>query len=79
MMKVDFLRKILFSRTCLGCVLGMIGGYAYYYFIGCQSGSCPITSNPYISVLYGALLGGVLFYKPRKKSESNTNEINQNT
>jgi len=32
-------------------------GFAYYYFIGCASGTCPITSNPYISTAYGALLG----------------------
>lgn len=32
-------------------------GYAYYRFIGCASGTCPITSNPYISTIYGAMMG----------------------
>lgn len=32
-------------------------GFAYYYFIGCASGGCPITSSPYISTLYGAFVG----------------------
>ncbi len=32
-------------------------GFAYYKFIGCSSGACPITSNPWISTLYGALMG----------------------
>ena len=41
-------------------LLGGAGGYAYYRFIGCKSGACPITSNPWISTLYGALIG-VLF------------------
>ena len=41
-------------------VLGALGGYLYYYFIGCASGACPITSNPYISIMYGSLIGGVL-------------------
>ena len=32
-------------------------GYAYYRFIGCSSGTCPISSNPYISTIYGAVMG----------------------
>ena len=40
--------------------LGALGGYAYYFFIGCTSGTCPITSNPWISTAYGALIGAVL-------------------
>jgi len=41
----------------IGIVVGAIGGYLYYHYIGCRSGSCPINSNPYISTLYGALIG----------------------
>jgi hypothetical protein len=40
-------------------LIGPLGGYAYYYFIGCVGGSCPITGNPWLSTGYGALLGGV--------------------
>lgn len=36
---------------------GGVLGYAYYRFIGCASGTCPITSNPYISTIYGAVMG----------------------
>lgn len=39
---------------------GAVLGFSYYYFIGCSSGGCPITSNPFISTGYGAVLGGVL-------------------
>ena len=40
-----------------GVVIGGLLGYAYYYFIGCSSGSCPITSNPYASIFYGSVIG----------------------
>jgi hypothetical protein len=32
-------------------------GFAYHKLVGCSSGACPITANPYISTLYGALIG----------------------
>jgi hypothetical protein len=43
--------------TIAGFVLGAIGGYAYYYFIGCSSGTCPITSSPWVSTAYGSFMG----------------------
>lgn len=50
--------KLKKSRiSILGIVLGAIGGYLYYYFIGCNSGTCPITSNPYRMMIYGAIIG----------------------
>jgi outer membrane lipoprotein SlyB len=47
------------KRGLLALAGGAVG-FAYYYFIGCTSGACPITSNPYISTAYGALIGGVI-------------------
>lgn len=41
-------------------ILGVVGGYAYYALIGCKTGSCGITSNPYLSMLWGGLLGYLL-------------------
>ncbi|MBS4043044.1 MAG: hypothetical protein KGZ59_04455 [Chitinophagaceae bacterium] len=43
----------------IGVVIGGILGFAYYYFIGCNSGTCAITSKPINSTIYGSLLGGV--------------------
>jgi hypothetical protein len=40
-------------------LLGGAAGYGYYKFIGCRTGSCPITSSPWISTLYGALVGSL--------------------
>lgn len=36
---------------------GALAGLAYYYFIGCASGSCPITSSPFGSMLYMGVIG----------------------
>lgn len=58
-------------------VIGAALGFAYYRFIGCQSGVCPLTSNPWISTGYGALIGFV-FTLNGKQSEENENQNEQN-
>ena len=47
--------------TIIGLIVGAVAGYAYYYYLGCASGTCSITSKPLNSSLYGAVLGGLLF------------------
>lgn len=44
-------------RAILAIVLGAVLGYAYHRIVGCRTGTCPITASPYISTLYGALIG----------------------
>jgi hypothetical protein len=41
----------------LPVIVGAGLGYGYYAIVGCSSGTCPITGNPFISTLYGALIG----------------------
>ena len=66
---MDFFIKHKF--TFFGIVVGAIGGYLYYHFIGCASGTCSITSQPVNSTLYGAMMGGLLLssFKKEKKDE----------
>lgn len=45
----------------IGIAIGALAGYGYYYYVGCASGSCAITSKPLNSTLYGALMGGLVF------------------
>jgi len=65
-----FIKKHL--TTLAGILIGAMTGYLYWRQIGCLSGTCPITSNPVKSSLYGALIGGLLFSLFKKK------KINQN-
>ena len=46
-----------FLKVALGVLVGAAAGYAYYRLVGCSSGTCPITSNPWISTGYGAVMG----------------------
>ena len=55
---------------------GAIGGFLYWRFIGCNSGTCPIQSVWYISTLWGAVMGYLvgdividLVNKRKKKKE----------
>jgi phage shock protein E len=59
------IKSVLNKRLLIGIVVGAIAGYAYYYFIGCSSGTCAITSNPVNSTLYGILFGALLLYKKK--------------
>jgi hypothetical protein len=48
----DFIRKHHF--IILFTIAGAIGGFLYWKFIGCQSGTCPIKSRWYLSTLWGS-------------------------
>ncbi|HNW98496.1 MAG TPA: DUF6132 family protein [Bacteroidales bacterium] len=41
----------------IGIILGIVAGYIYYSTVGCTSGSCPIKSNPWLTMLWGAIMG----------------------
>lgn len=58
--------------TIVGLIVGAIGGFLYYHFVGCSGGTCAITSKPLNSILYGSLMGGLflnIFQKEKPKSE----------
>ena len=58
-----------YKLTIIGIVVGGIGGYLYYHFVGCNSGTCAITSKPVNSTLYGALMGGLLLNIFKKENK----------
>jgi len=59
--------KKIIAKRILPVVAGAGLGYAYYYFVGCRTGSCPISGNPYVSTLYGGLVGFVMAIPAKKK------------
>jgi hypothetical protein len=47
-------------RLIIGVVVGGLLGYGAYRFIGCSTGSCPLTANPWISTIFGMVVGGLM-------------------
>jgi hypothetical protein len=73
--KKDMLGKIssylsvsIWRRRMMFGSLGALAGFGYYYFVGCYSGTCPITGNPYISTIYGAAIGLLMVNGNRKEA-----------
>ncbi|MCC5926207.1 MAG: hypothetical protein JJU41_06550 [Bacteroidetes bacterium] len=44
----------------ISAVIGASAGFAYYYYIGCVTGTCPIQTNPWLSTSFGTLFGVTL-------------------
>jgi len=67
--------------SLLFLVLGAIGGFLYWKFVGCTSGTCAIKSVWYWSTLWGAAMGYLLgdfindLLKKRKKKQTNDSEV----
>jgi hypothetical protein len=47
-------------KILVGVILGAAGGFVWYKLVGCSTGACPITSNPWISSAWGAVIGVAL-------------------
>lgn len=54
----------------VGAVLGALAGYLYWQYVGCESGTCAITSRPLNSTLYGSLMGTLFLGMFVKEKES---------
>lgn len=65
-----FFRNNLFM--VLLAPVGALLGFAYWHFIGCNTGTCNITSVWYNSTAYGLVLGALVgnfigdYFKPKK-------------
>jgi hypothetical protein len=50
----------IIAKTILGVVIGGGLGFGYYKLVGCSTGACPLTSNPWISTIYGMVVGALI-------------------
>ena len=66
-----------FNKHKYGIILlapGIIAGFFYWKYVGCMSGTCPLTSNWQLTLLFGGLVGyfiGDSIDDKRKKSKKN--------
>ena len=47
-------------RLLIGAIVGAALGFGWYKLVGCSTGTCPLTSHPVISSIYGAVLGALV-------------------
>ena len=64
----EFFKSWYFWKPFLGVTIGGLGGFLFFYFVGCKSGSCAITSNPVSSILMGSFLGFFITSSPCLRS-----------
>ena len=53
-------KMTLLVRMLIGGAVGAALGFAMYKFVGCKTGACPITTNPFISMAVYAGIGAML-------------------
>lgn len=63
-----------------GALLGAIAGLLWYRYVGCNTGSCPLTSTPVGSTLQGSVLGVLLvnFFVPERGTAAAGNTTTEN-
>jgi hypothetical protein len=52
--------RTMILRILIGIIVGGGLGFGWYKLVGCSTGTCPLTSNPYVSTLYGMVMGALL-------------------
>jgi hypothetical protein len=51
------MEKTMLFNILSGIFIGGALGFVYYKVVGCPNGSCPITSKPRNTIIYGAVMG----------------------
>lgn len=77
------IKKLLkqFWLPAAGALIGALAGYLYWKNVGCDSGTCMITSKPINSTLYLAMMGAILFsmFQPNAKKQTSISNTQENS
>lgn len=57
-------------RLGMGALAGAVLGLLYWKFVGCHSGTCPLTSSPIKTVILFSFMGGL--FARNKQAEEDT-------
>ncbi len=47
-------------RAVIGAVAGSLVGLAMWRFVGCRTGACPLTANPYVAAVIWGVMGALV-------------------
>jgi hypothetical protein len=56
------------ARAAATAVLGGAAAAAYAHFVGCRTGTCPLTSNVWVASLYGGAVGAIVGWPERRRA-----------
>lgn len=57
-------------RTALGAAAGAAAGAAYAHFVGCETGGCAITANPWVAGIFFGISGAIVGAPGPKREEA---------
>jgi len=64
-------------RIVLSILIGAGLGFLYWYKIGCATGGCPITSDPWLTTVFGALMGASIGWPSPDQNKSSAPEADK--
>jgi hypothetical protein len=53
-------KRKMILRILIGAAIGAGLGFGWHKFVGCPTGGCPLTANPYVATLYGMTMGALI-------------------
>ena len=66
--------SIQYKLYGIGFLLGAVAGFLYWKYVGCLTGTCAITSNPFRSTVYFGIMGALFFGLFQKQKITKTGE-----